>query len=273
MTNETQIKRHEEFKQLCIYCYDTKKNQLPKGYQALCTQTGDNGFFAMIVKNKKHVVIVYSGTNDKKDILQDIEMWKLNKLPTQSINAIALYDKIAAFCKKNGYELSVTGHSLGGSLAAIVSAVRGVEAVTFNPYGVKNLLNSNIKYATDKIVNYCCNEDPITKINAKNHIGKCYSITSSNYTTNPHLLENMDPLKKREEVYAPYLQYQYEKREHFKKDFDKYKKYGRQIIRMPGLYSEGEKSDCPGNYTVSGYTRSDGTKVGSYTRTCYIHGN
>ena len=35
----------------------------------------------------------------------------------------------------------------------------------------------------------------------------------------------------------PYFQYQYEKEERSKKEFEEYRKYGRRIIRMPGLYS------------------------------------
>ena len=31
-------------------------------------------------------------------------------------------------------------------------------------------------------------------------------------------------------------------------------------------------SSCSGSYPVSSYTRSDGTHVGAYTRTCYVHG-
>ena len=199
-------------------------------------------------------------------------MWKFHKLPEQLNDAINLYDEVSKYCKNNGYKLSVTGHSLGGSLAAIVSAMRGVEAVTFNPYGVKNLLNPNIKYITDKVINYCCDEDIITRINAENHIGKCYSISSSDYKTDPHLLENMDSLDNREEAYGPYLQYQYERKERLKKEFEEYKKYGRKIIRMPGLYSGENQSECTGSYPVSGYTRDDGTKVDSYIRTCYKHG-
>ena len=194
------------------------------------------------------------------------------KLPTQYKDAISLYDEVYKYCKNNGFKLSVTGHSLGGSLAAIVSAMRGIEAVTFNPYGVKNLLNPNIKYITDKVTNYCCDEDIMTRINAENHIGKCYSITSSDYTTNPHLLENMDSLDNREEVYAPYLQHQYEKELRSKKEFNEYKKYGKRIMRMPGLYSKDNQSDCIGSYPVSGYAKEDGTKVDGYIRTCYKHG-
>ena len=152
MSTFEEIKKHEELKQLCIYSYK-KGAKLPNGYTELFPKTGNNGFFATVVKKGNDVVIIYRGTDDSKDIVQDIKMWKFHKLPEQLDDAISLYDEVAKYCKNNRYRLSVTGHSLGGSLAAIVSAMRGIEAVTFNPYGVKNLLNPNIKYITDKVTN------------------------------------------------------------------------------------------------------------------------
>ena len=73
-------------------------------------------------------------------------------------------------------------------------------------------------------------------------------------------------------TYSQIQKDQYEREERLKKEFEEYKKYGRKIIRMPGLYSEENESGCPGSYSVSGYTRDDGTKVDGYTRTCYKHG-
>lgn len=272
MSTFEEIKKHEELKKLCVYSYK-KGGKLPDGYVELFPKTGDNGFFATVVKKGNNIIIVYRGTelDDKNDLKDDVNML-INKLPTQYKDAINLYDEVSKYCKNNGYKLSVTGHSLGGSLAAIVSAMRGVDAVTFNPYGVKNLLDPNIKYITNKVINYCCDEDIITRINAENHIGKCYSISSSDYKTNPHLLENMDSLDNRKEAYGPYLQDQYEREERSKKEFEEYKKNGRRIMRMPGLYSGENQSGCTGSYPVSGYTRDDGTKVDGYIRTCYKHG-
>ena len=79
------------------------------------------------------IVVVFRGTeiNDINDLKNDVEMIR-NYLPMQAESALEAYDKVAEFCEKNGYSLTVTGHSLGGSLATIVSAERGVPAVTFN---------------------------------------------------------------------------------------------------------------------------------------------
>ena len=57
-----------------------------------------------------------------------------------------------------------------------------------------------------------------------------------------------------------------------KKELEEFRKYGRRIMRMPGLYSGENQSGCTGSYPVSGYTRDDGTKVDGYIRTCYKHG-
>lgn len=150
MSNLNDLKKHKELMQLCIYSYK-KGTKMPDGYQELFTKTGNNGFFATVVKKGNDVTIVYRGTelNDVNDLKDDLKMLS-KQIPEQHNDAINLYDDVAEYCKNNGYELSVTGHSLGGSLAAIVSAQRGAEAVTFNPFGVKNLLNPNIKYITDK---------------------------------------------------------------------------------------------------------------------------
>ena len=45
------------------------------------------------------------------------------KLPAQAIDAIAVYDKVAM--EYPDMEISVTGHSLSGSLGEIVSGIRG----------------------------------------------------------------------------------------------------------------------------------------------------
>ncbi len=39
------------------------------------------------------------------------------------------------------------------------------------------------------------------------------------------------------------------------------------------MTNKKENSQCTGSYEVSGYTTSDGKKVGSYTRTCWKHGS
>ena len=56
------------------------------------------------------------------------------------MEALKLYDKVAA--EYPNAHIVLTGHSLGGSLAQIVGAIRGAEAVTFNAYGTRDMFQT-----------------------------------------------------------------------------------------------------------------------------------
>ena len=76
----------------------------------------------------------------------------------------------------------------------------------------------------------------------------------------------MQPLENRMPSSQEELQGAWARIQRHKEEFDYYKKTGKHMpIRMPSLYSD---STCAGSYSVSGYTREDGTKVAGYTRTC-----
>ena len=272
MTTYSQIQKHKELRQLCMASKKKPTASIPAGYNLWDEIEDNNGFYSCVYQKENEIIIVYRSSDDINDWIYSNREMALGHMPDQAENAIKVYDMVNKFSKENNMKITVIGYSLGGSLAAIVSAIRGVEAVTFNPYGVKNLLDPNIKYNTDKVTNYCCENDIITIMNAENHIGKCYTVKPKNILKVGHFLENMDSLYEREEAYGPYLQDQYEREERSKKEFEEFRKYGRRIMRMPGLYSGENQSGCTGSYPVSSYTREDGTKVDSYIRTCYKHG-
>lgn len=274
MTAYTQIKKHEEYKKLCIASYKPYQKSVPEGYTLWDTIDDKNGFFACVYQKDDEMVIVYRGTeiSDKEDLRNDKEMFN-HVLPEQSQNALQVYDMVNKYCKEKGMELTVIGHSLGGSLAQIVGAFRNATAVTYNAYGVKDMLPKDLPYYNENnIINYCNENDKLTTMNAENHLGRCYSVQSKDVWKFGHFLENMGSLYEREETYGSYLQYKYEKEERSQREFEEYKKYGRRFIHMPGLSSGDNKSGCTGSYPVSSYTRSDGVKVDSYIRTCYKHG-
>ena len=119
-----------------------------------------------------------------------------SKIPAQAADAISLYDKINREFPNS--PITVTGHSLGGSLAEIVSGVRGVPAVTFNAYGVKDMCKNGTKLNENKIINYVNEWDAISMINGENHLGSIYSVPNiGNGKIETHSAEGMDNLSKR----------------------------------------------------------------------------
>ena len=246
-----EIEKHEQLKQCAIYSYG-KNQQLPINNRCINNYVNPkSGFSASVIQSKEGIIIAYRGSelNTREDVGADIKMG-MGKMPAQAKDALAVYKKV-----KQQYPYSkiiLTGHSLGGSLAQIVGAINDVETVTFNAYGTKDLIKSNMTIYPDKITNYINLDDYniITK-NTHNQIGTCYSVGSKVGATSNHPAEVMLPLKGR-------------------KQFDQ-KKYGRSEGRQAKEVHTG-KTSCTGSYPVDSYTRSDGTKVEGYTRTCYVHG-
>lgn len=113
----------------------------------------------------------------------------------QAIDALSLYDNVSD--KYPNLDITMTGESLGGSLGAIVSGIRGGRAVTFNPYGIKNMFIKGTKLNEDNLVNYINEWDPITMFNAENHIGETYAVNSKS-SQFPHFSSAMNSLSDRE---------------------------------------------------------------------------
>ena len=120
---------------------------------------GQTGFYACVFINEKtkQAVIAYRGTdtpsltsqdNMMLDLVQSDFSLYLNILSKQFDEAKALYGTTES--QYPGYEISLTGHSLGGALANYISLYTGEKAVTFNSISVtlaayrndyENLLN------------------------------------------------------------------------------------------------------------------------------------
>ncbi len=267
MNQLEKIKKHEEMKQLSIYSYDVNKRQIAEGYNLLGVSPMDNGFYACVVRKGNDITIVYQGTDFTKpqDYDDDIAMG-LGKWPKQADNALDLYDYIKD--EYPGCDVSVAGHSLGGSLAQIVGVLRNTTAVTFNAYGTKQIIKNrygsmiDLNRKFENITNYTNPKDLLTTSNGKNQLGDCYEVMSKPEGGNPHLLETMESVKYCMPSSPEDLQMWGNKHKREKEDFEYYLKTGR---RMPINMSS---SGCVGSYEVSGYTRSDGKKIDSYTRTC-----
>lgn len=271
--DQNEIRKHERYKQMSLYSYDVKNNTLPNGATLIGIVEQNNGFYAAVIRDGNEIVIAYRGSDDVKDWTgSNKDMFILRQRPQQTQNALNSVDIVKSIIRENpeyaGCKITVVGHSLGGSLAQIVAVLKGVKAVTFNAYGTKHLLQNEPNLNNADVTNYCNPDDNITTFNARNHVGKCYEIGSI-FVENrgPHHLETMENLENRIPTSAEELQETGERKRRAQAEIEFYRRTGRFMpIRMPSLGYHGE--NCAGTYRVSGYTRDDGTKVSSYTRTC-----
>ena len=280
-------KYHEKLKQASIYVYHEGNAQLPLGYRVIDkAENKENGFYAEAYSDGKDIIIAYRGTEDVQDFLIDLNM-AYSQLPNQCIDAVRFYDKVA---NNNNSDITVTGHSLGGSNAEIVSAIRGSVAVTFNAYGVRDMFTPYTKLKEDNIVNYVNEMDVLTMVNGHNHLGKIYSVSDivehtenhSQYKRNYHKAEEMGDLSQRRERTPAEIR---EKSERIHPNVIKLKNrynsvrgtYDKSVnmvnsgidkVMTTANKIKNKVSECVGSYPVSGYTREDGTKVDSYIRTC-----
>ena len=251
-----EIIRHEKYRDLSQSIYPQNLKNFPKDVIPLYVhENKKNGFFAYACKYQDRIVIVFRGTELKKwsDLKNDYCMGKRKDIPEQVQDALMFTKQVKQVMKTKypNYKLDLTGHSLGGSLAQYTHVlVKGInETVTFNPYGTRKTLehyfeNNTSQSPTDKITNYCVQDDMVgDKLSNGTQLGKVYYIDIIDPKGSKHQIENMRPLSTRR------MQ----------------KNKGQKTI------SENSSSNCTGSYTVQGYTRSDGTKVKEYVRTCGKH--
>ena len=242
-----EIQKHEELKNLAIYSYNLNNKYLPKEYHLEGISSEKNGFFACVLKKDKEIVIVFRGTelSDNNDLKDDLKMY-LHKMPSQAKSANNLYN----YVKKEypNHNIVLVGHSLGGSLAQIIASIYNLDAITFNAFGIGNILKDSSKLHVDKIINYCNPDDPITTMKKSLHIGKCYFLqTRKDNNKFVHFVESMETIDKRI-MTAP-------------KSVNNWKNN-----HTKNIY-------CTGTYKVNGYIKENGTRVNSYIRTCGVHNN
>lgn len=102
---------------------------------------GSSGFkaalYARDIDGIKFYSLAFAGTDDLIDGLDDASAG-LGNTNGQLVLAKYLAQQVNSFVKKadNGNNLSFTGHSLGGGLAAIASFATGRKSTTFNAMGI-----------------------------------------------------------------------------------------------------------------------------------------
>ncbi len=126
------------------------------------------------------IVIAHRGTEPNKmtDLKADFQMG-VSQLPDQYQFARNFYDQVANANK--GALISTTGHSLGGSLAQLLAAEKNLNAVTFNPYGTRDLipalnncypgLNLDLNATYSNITNHQTALDGVSRLPGSSQLG------------------------------------------------------------------------------------------------------
>lgn len=139
----------------------------PSGYQGTIYQRVDTG----------EIIVAHRGTEfDRemiKDGLTDAGM-ATNRTNSQAKDALALTRDAIKMSEKIGLtgpapEVTVTGHSLGGTLAQITAHHYDLRGETFNPYGAVSL-GYRIPEGGNRVTNHVMAGDPVSA--ASDHYGK-----------------------------------------------------------------------------------------------------
>ena len=181
------IELDEELKNIAGQSYGNSKIALPKGWEYIGTSiNNETGFRCDVYKKGNDIAISFAGTDIKS--IHDIEndaLMGLGAFPSQLNNANDLYKQIIT--KYPNENIIFTGHSLGGSLAQLMSAKTGDRAVTFNAYGTGNILlrDGYTNLSNMNITNYGNYNDYIFGMNYQNQPGKTFVLSeNSNLDSN-----------------------------------------------------------------------------------------
>ena len=186
-----------------------KNNELIGGWHQYYSNSTPNGLkygiYEREMKNgKMEYVLAFAGTDDIKDIQQDISQFFNTGPVSQYGNAITLGRKFASLY--DGYEKTIVGHSLGGGLATAAAMATDIPAITFNPASMTTYtkVQLGIMDSTGKnITNYVITGEPLSVIQNKTnmHLPGCTNYifvnnTSSNPFVNSIIAHKISTIKK-----------------------------------------------------------------------------
>jgi predicted esterase YcpF (UPF0227 family) len=214
------------------------------------------------------------------------------KVPNQAKSALNFYYEVEKYTREKGIDksnITITGHSLGGSLGEIVGPTVGIKTVTFNAYGVKdiaekyNALNlNNINYVT----NYGNVNDRTFYTRMHNHVGKTYVLDNFIENDSPkinkyHKAEYLINLKDAE-LYDIHRHHKFEKEsmhpdrvlvveDVIRNSINHHNAFAHYFLQQAKRgYTmwerEIDKKVSGGDVYVHSYTRGDGTHVTDYYR-------
>lgn len=293
-----------EMKALAQGVYKGNEKSIPKDWIKVSEYDKKSGFHGEAFYKDGKVVIAMRGTDEFVNdfVKEDIGHLAMKKLPNQYVDAQKFYEKVRKDFPNQ--EIIFTGHSLGGSLAQLMSNKTGHETVTFNAYGVRDILQGNVRDNLDNIRNYGNVDDSTYNLNLRNQLGKTYVIgygKGSEYITKSpegdylggtkpsqkHFIETMGNLEDAIEFKPNYLEGQINMDIDFKdidnnrvftneeigqmstNEFERLENFINQQVTAGKIMSDAQARQQvqTGNLIyVNSYTRSDGTEVKGYYR-------
>ncbi len=146
-------------------------------YRILEHVNNKNGYQGFIYQrvDTNEIVVAHRGTEQPlHDVVTDLGM-VVARTNLQADDAIALTARANQFAQREEtrsgqhLDVTVTGHSLGGSLAQISAHHHGLKGETFNAYGAASL-GYRIREGGDAMVNHVMSADPVSA--ASGHYGQ-----------------------------------------------------------------------------------------------------
>lgn len=124
-----------------------------------------SGFQGAIYECGDTWIVAYRGTESWDDVKADLNIG-VGNVPGQFVPAMQLFEKAQQI--KNLSKIIVTGHSLGGGLAQLVSANKVALGVTFNPPGMagmaKKLSGKGYSFHSANVLNVVLRWDPVSEV-------------------------------------------------------------------------------------------------------------
>ena len=180
------IKYYKDLEKLNYSLYKNLSIDKPEGWTYLDNYYDKRtGFYAEAYKNPEgEVVMVIKGTDvnkmhtlsgimefSKDFVINSLPM-EIRKVPNQVEPAYKFYNILS---NKYG-DVLLSGYSLGGSVAEILGNELGVETVTYESYGVGNIVQP--KY-TNQITNFGNENDPIFLKKIDYQLGRTFIVPNS----------------------------------------------------------------------------------------------
>lgn len=178
-----------EYATLSEAIYAKSNAVVPDGWELLTTseqQRDENGNFsrdgframARVHHEKKHIIIVIQGSETGDDLISNVHL-VFNRMDRQWICAKKFTERVLDMVHQDPvlkeYDISATGHSLGGAQAEFMSYLFGFKSVTFESPGALELIRSydeGVEVDPKKVNNISFLARPNIINTAKTHTGR-----------------------------------------------------------------------------------------------------